>query len=326
MVVAGAVVTAFVVSPWPSVLIITRAFAGNDATSEAALEKHVPPGIVSQYDLPYGNGVDERFDINYPPGVSEPLPVILWVHGGGWVGGSKSGIANYLKIVAGEGYATIGVDYSTAPGAHYPVPVRQVNAALAYITANDDALRIDSSRIVLAGDSAGAQIAAQVANITTNPGYAEQIGIEPTLDADQLLGVVLVSGAFDLSRVDLDGLYGWFVRTVLWAYAGVKDFTNDEQFQLASVTPHVSETFPPAFISSGNDDPLEPQAVALAERLRVLGVKVDALFFPAEHEPLPHEYQFNLDAPAGEQALSRLFAFLQDIVPVSETPEVRVDH
>jgi len=112
----------------------------------------------------------------------------------------------------------------------------------------------------------------------------------------------------------VDGKFGWFVRAVLWAYSGTKNFSNDERFKLASVTHYVTAAFPPAFISSGNGDPLAPQAAALLRKLESLGVKVDSLFFPASYSPrLPHEYQFNLDIPAGQEVLSRMLVFIKPI-------------
>ncbi|MHA6299425.1 alpha/beta hydrolase [Devosia sp. CAU 1758] len=311
------ITVAFVVSPWPSVLILSLAFAGNDAASEAALEKFVPPNVVTVRNMAYGTGVEERFDINHPFNRTGALPLVLWVHGGGWIGGSKDGVANYLKILADHGYVTVAIDYSTAPGAHYPTPVRQANDAINYLLHNAIDLGIDAGGIVLAGDSAGAQIAAQLANIVSDPAYAKAVGISPALSSEQLRGVVLVSGAFDMSSVSMDGPYGWFIRTVLWSYSGVRNFIDDEQFALASVTRYVTPDFPPAFITSGNADPLEPQAVALAQRLDNLGVHVEGLFFPENHPPLQHEYQFNLDDPAGIVALDRILAFLEAVVPTS---------
>src|SRR5262249_57068436 len=101
---------------------------------------------------------------------------------------------------------------------------------------------------------------------------------------------------------------------MLWAYSGVKDFRADERFKPMSVTNNVTGAFPPTFISSGNGDPFEPQAAALAQKLARLGVRVDSLFFPADQvPPVPHEYQFNLDQPAGQEALNRMLAFLSAI-------------
>jgi len=310
-----AIVLAFRFTPWPSVAIIQQAFSRGDQASEAALAKHVPNNVVTRRDLTYGKGRDEIFDINYPEGTNRPLPTIVWVHGGGWVAGSKDGIANYLKVLAGYGYTTVGVEYSHGFGATYPKPVEQVNAALGYLVRNAAELNIDPDAIVLAGDSAGAQIGAQLAIIVTDASYATQMGISPSMKPKRLAAILLLSGAYDIERVDLEGDFGWFVRTVLWAYSGTRDFMNDERFRLISVTHYVTNAFPPAFISSGNGDPLTPQAEALARKLKNLGVEVDGLFFPADYNPpLPHEYQFNLDTPAGQKALGRMLAFVGAVI------------
>jgi hypothetical protein len=127
-----------------------------------------------------------------------------------------------------------------------------------------------------------------------------RVRISPSLDPKRLAAILLLSGGYDIEQVDLEGDFGWFMRTVLWAYSGTRNFMNDERFRLISVTHYVTGAFPPAFISSGNGDPLTPQAVALVRKLEAHGVKVDSLFFPADYTPpLPHEYQFNLDTAAG---------------------------
>jgi len=303
---------AFRFSPLPSVYVIRYVFSQGDQTAMAALEPYVPSNIAERLDLAYGDRPDETFDIFYPEGTDTPLPTIVWVHGGGWIGGSKTGVANYLRIVAGHGYTVVGLDYTTAPQALYPTPVRQVNAALGYLVANADALNIDADTIILGGDSAGSQIAAQFANVVTSPAYAEEVGIAPSLAAEQLAGIALFCGAYQLDGISLDGEFGWFIQTVLWAYTGVKDFMNDPEFEQASVTHYVTADFPPAFISGGNGDPLTPQSHHLADSLAAQGVAVETLFFPDDLEPpLPHEYQFDLDRPEGMEALERLLAFLE---------------
>lgn len=309
-----AIVLACRFTPWPSVAIISYVFSRGDRASEAALEKHVPAGIAVQRDVVYGSGKDELLDLYYPAGTTTPRPAIVWVHGGGFVAGSKQGVANYMKVLAGHGYTVIAVEYSRGYGSTYPRPVAQVNRALGYIVRNAATLKVNPARLVLAGDSAGAHIACQVAMITTNPAYAGLLAIAPQLQSNQLAAVLLLSGAFDPTAFNLDGKLGWFVRSVLWAYLGTKNFRENAGFRQMSVAAHVTAAFPPSFISSGNGDPLAPQAVALAQQLNQLGVPIDALFFPADRTPsLPHEYQFNLDDPAGQQALTRMLGFLDRI-------------
>lgn len=307
------VVLAFRLSPWPTVAIIQYVFAGGDAASEERLVKHVPAGIVSRTDIAYGPGPSERLDVFHREDASAQ-PAVLWVHGGAWIAGSKQGVSNYLRVLAGEGYTTIAVEYSTGYGTVYPEPVRQVNAALGYVLAHAAELNVDPARLVIAGDSAGAQIASQVTLIATDPAYADGIGIATAIPADTIKGAILVSGAFDLEGMGADP--SWFVRAVLWAYSGIHDFMADERFRLATIVGNLTPAFPPSFITSGNGDPLEPQAHRMVERLTELGVPVDSLFFPAGLEPaLGHEYQFNLDLPQGEEALAATLAFLRQTIP-----------
>jgi acetyl esterase/lipase len=307
---AVAVLVSLALSPWPSLAIITSFLSYGDRKSDAALETRVPPGIAAQRDIAYGPSSDEVFDLYHREG-ARARPAIVWVHGGAFVAGTKNGVANYLKILAAHGYTTIAVEYSKGPGTTYPKPVEQVNAALGFVVRHAADLKVDPASIMLAGDSAGAHIAAQLALVTTNPAYASVMGISPQLKPAQLAAMLLVSGVYDPVELNLGGFYGWFNETVLTAYSGTKNFRNDARFKLTSLTHYVTGGFPPTFISSGNADPLAPQAALLATRLRDAGVHVDALFFPENRLPrLAHEYQFNLGEPAGQEALRRICAFL----------------
>lgn len=150
-----------------------------------------------------------------------------------------------------------------------------------------------------------------MANIVSVPSYAQKFGIQPAIERRQLRGVLLYCGAYDAKLVTFDGPIGVFMKTVLWSYAGKIDFVTDPQFQTASVIDFVTPAFPPTFISVGNGDPLASQSRAMAQTLEKQDVKVDGLFFPATHKTaLPHEYQFNLDAEIGWQALERSVEFI----------------
>jgi acetyl esterase len=168
---------------------------------------------------------------------------------------------------------------------------------------------------VLAGDSAGAQIAAQMANLIAVPDYARAAGIAAPIPASQLRGALLHCGVYDVSELGGDkggAVLGWFLRTVTWSYSGRRDWRDAAGFELMSVARHVTPAFPPTFISAGNADPLLPQSLLMERALRARGVAVDSLFFAPDHvPPLSHEYQFNLDGAAGKTALSRSVAWLQ---------------
>lgn len=313
---AGLLIAALV-SPWPSVLAVRYVFDRGAAKASAALEPKVPVDVAVEAGLPYDPANDAlRLDIYRGSHAAPDGLVVVWFHGGGFVSGRRGDVANYLKILAGRGFTVVNVDYTIAPGATYPDPVRQANKALAYLVQNSARLGIVADRFVLAGDSAGAQIAAQTAAMIANPAYAEALGIVPALEADALAGALLYCGAYDLEGMGEagGGIVGWFVDSVGWAYSGERDWRNAEHFQTISIPPHLTPVFPPVFISAGNADPLEPQSRAMSRALQDRRVVVTELFFAKNHEPpLGHEYQFDLSGPAGQEALDRSASWLNSL-------------
>jgi acetyl esterase/lipase len=204
----------------------------------------------------------------------------------------------------------MAIDYTVAPEARFPTPVRQTNAALAWLADNGARFGIDPARVFVAGDSAGAQIAAQTALGIAEPAYARAIGVTPGLPRGALRGVVLFCGPYDPTVMNFDSAYGGFMRTVIWSYLGTRD-PADPRVAAMSLAPHLTPAYPPVFVSVGNADPLAPQSYAFAEALRAQGVEVDALFFPTDHRPpLGHEYQLLLSTPDGRLSFERYTAFL----------------
>jgi acetyl esterase len=312
VVAAGAAVR---LSPWPSALALRAVFDRDAARASAALAPHAPTDLVEVIDEAYAvSDPDGRLDV-FRADRQDALPTIVWVHGGAFVSGSKSDVANYLRVLAGRGFTVVGVDYSIAPGKRYPTPVRQVAAALAHLLDHADRLGVDPGRIVLAGDSAGAQIAAQVASLVTDPDYAERVGIGVDLPREGLRGVVLFCGAFDFELSHGSSRLGaWLIDTALWSYLGARDHRSDPAAALASVPQNLPAGFPPAFVAAGNADPLLPHSLALATALEAGGVEHETLFFDGDHEPrLGHEFQFDLDTEAGRLALDRTVAFVERV-------------
>lgn len=313
LVLLGLIAAAFALSPRPSVLIVRAIFDSGAAAASQRLAAHVPAGIATttlRYDPADPDAV---LDIHRGPASDTRGPTIVWIHGGGFVSGRRGDITNYAKVLAGQGFTVVNLDYTIAPEARYPGPVRQVNAALAFLARNGARLGIDSERMVLAGDSAGAQIAAQTAAVIANPAYARLVGVRTGARPGQIAGVLLYCGVYDISGLGKGGgVLGWFVHAAGWAYSGRRDWREDAAFRTLSVAPHLTPDFPPAFISAGNADPLGPQSVALAAVLKKAGVKIETLFFPADYRPaLGHEYQFDLDQRAGQIALARSVAWLK---------------
>lgn len=309
----GLAVMSLWVTPWPSVLAIRALFDAGAEKAANALAAKVPATVTTTANLSYDDSdPDARFDIHRGPRARTEGPVIIWFHGGGFVSGRRADLTNYLKILAGQGFTVVNVDYTIAPDATYPTPIRQAHTALAHLAANAGQLGLNPAKFVLAGDSAGAQIAAQTAAMISNPAYARLIGIAPGLQPNQLAGALLFCGVYDITQLGEDGgVLGAFIGAATWAYSGKRGGDGKALLASMSVIPHLTPGFPPSFISAGNADPLSPQSVALAQALAARGAKVTTLFFPASHQPpLAHEYQFDLAASDGQIALQAATSWL----------------
>ncbi|MCC3277393.1 alpha/beta hydrolase [Arthrobacter sp. zg-Y20] len=304
--------------PRTSAMLIRGVFSGAGKMQPSQPVLHLPRGsVTSHMGLRYlGSAVNPSLDLFLPASASAPLPVVVWVHGGAWISGSKKDVEPYLRVLAGYGYAVVGLGYTISPKACYPTAVRELNSALGYLREHAQKYGLDPDRIVLAGDSAGAQLAAQLALGITSPDYARLTGIVPAAAPEHLRGIVLNCGLYDFKSVArLTGTFGWGLKKALWSYTGSKDWAATEAAGHMSIFEHANGKFPPAYIAAGNSDPLtENQSLPLADRLEELGVPVTRRFWPRDYRPaLGHEYQFRLDRPEARQTLQETVRFLDTV-------------
>lgn len=145
----------------------------NEATYEKLKKKHpfitplnrpVPPNIGIDKDVEYANinGLSLKADIYYPLDKSKKHPAIAMVHGGGWISGSKENEKYMAQELAAKGYVAIAVGYRLSEVAKYPAAIDDVNNAIEYLKKNKKKYSVDTKKIAILGESAGAQIATLV--------------------------------------------------------------------------------------------------------------------------------------------------------------------
>lgn len=187
MLISLTVYIAFKISPWPSVMLIRYGFSAEGSMVNEELAKYAPAEIESKLDIEYDRtNYDATLDLHYQYNESKKRPLIVWVHGGGFVAGDKKELSNYCKILASKNFIVAAVNYTVAPEAEYPIPVNQLNHALAFLVKNAEEFKIDTDKIIVAGDSGGAHITAQLANVYTNSEYAAMLGIRPSIDPEKV--------------------------------------------------------------------------------------------------------------------------------------------
>ena len=143
----------------------TKLIAGtfNTATNiqMKMLDRFAPPDVIVHNNIPYQASPELNVDIYQPKNIEQlnAMPTVVWIHGGGWVSGSKEHARGYFKLLANQGFNVVSVEYQFAPEAIYPTQLQQVDHALNFLQLNAAQYRINPNQLYLAGDSAGANIA-----------------------------------------------------------------------------------------------------------------------------------------------------------------------
>jgi acetyl esterase len=220
---------------------------------------------------------DVEVRIVRPPGSAGPLPVILYMHGGGWILGSS--ITHDLltrRLAAGANAAVVFVEYSRAPEAKYPVQVEQCYAAAQWIKEQGPAGGFDVTRIAVAGDSAGGNMSTVLALLAKQRGsvqFVHQSLYYPMTDAT-------AEDSESLRRFK-DGPYGsadglaWFWNSYLAAgESRTQILVSPLQATLADL-----EGLPPALVVVDENDVLRDQGEAYADKLRDAGVPTTSVRF-----------------------------------------------
>ncbi|MGE6368179.1 alpha/beta hydrolase [Planococcus kocurii] len=281
---------------------------GSAAFSSPPTIHEITERVTRVKNLSYNSSKNSLLDIYYPENAPASMPVILWIHGGGYIGGSKDSRQDYAMTLADAGYVVANIDYALAPESLYPGPVVQANQALAYMQLHAAEYGGDMNRVFIGGDSAGAQIASQVAALISNTELAEKMTIQPAISNSQLQGAVLLCGLYNLDTVRATAFPN--IDKYLAAYTGVEPFESFSKIDELSTVQHVSSNFPPVFITVGDADPFVSQSTELVDVLQSHDIPVNSVFFEGTQKNLKHEYQYDLSMEDAQETLQKTIQFL----------------
>lgn len=221
-----------------------------------------------------GPASDVPLRIYTPEESSAPLPVVLWIHGGGFVIGGLNSYDGVCRAMAKQtGAILVSVDYRLAPEHPHPAAVEDSFAALQWVAANAATFGGDPNRIAVAGDSAGGNLAAVCAILARDhggPKLARQILVYPATAADsESESHHLFAEGYLLTR-----------RSILWFgkhHSGGQDHSGD--FRYAPLIAKDLSGLAPALVIVAGFDPLRDEGIAYAHRLKDAGNPVDLLAF-----------------------------------------------
>lgn len=318
---ALAVIIAFTVSVKPGIYVISKMFDDPVVILDEARYQAAAPKVETLKDISYESNFNENiFDLYYPKNQEGPLPVLVWLHGGGYVSGNKEGVAEFATYVAeANEMVVVAMNYEKAPQSHYPGQVKQVDEFIQFLQSNTDTYPImDFSTILVGGDSAGAQIAAQYVAIQTNEAYANEMGMKQTIGKKPIKGFISYSGPIDIQQITTvkseDQFMKFFVNTVARALIGTRDWKDSMEIKQASVKEYITNDFPPTYITDGNAFSFQEQGMAFEKKLQSLNIPVESLFFDKVDKEIVHEYQFDYELDEAKESLQQTINFIEEQV------------
>ncbi|MEM9622909.1 MAG: alpha/beta hydrolase fold domain-containing protein [Pseudomonadota bacterium] len=248
--------------------------------------------------IPYKtvDGEALTLDVLVPRGAG-PFPVLVYLHGGAWVWGSPATHRKLTCRLAQQGFLTLSVDYRLAPEHAFPAGLNDCLHAIHFAAHNAQRWGGDADRLVLAGDSAGGNLAAAAA-----------VALADEVDAPDIKAIALLYGVFDFAKFDGDNLTELLVE----AYLGEQKHLLDDP----RVSPlNKAAKLPPAHIAVGAEDPLLEDSEALRDVLVRAGKVCDFQVYP----DMPHAFlQMELFS-AARQGVQNMADFLHGILSTTDT-------
>jgi len=243
------------------------------AKGQAAFPVTLPPADVESRTISIGAGKNLLIYIVRPAGNKDVLPAVMYFHGGGWVVGDFSTHERTVREIAcGAQVAVIFPEYSRAPEARFPVANEEAWAATKWVAGHGREISVDPARIAVAGDSAGANMAAMVSIMSKERGGPRLCG--------QILINPSTGGRPDLPSKHLFGQdYYLTENTSNWFWNNyVGDASKETQASACPMQARQEQLvgLPAALVLTAECDPLRDEGEAYARKLTEAGVRVGA--------------------------------------------------
>ena len=253
-----------------------------------------PKGIRRFDNISYGTDARNLLDVYRPKDVAGKLPVIVSVHGGGWVYGSKELMQYYCMSLAERGFAVVNFSYRLAPKHKHPIPFADTNSVFCWVLDHADHYGFDVDNIFAVGDSVGANILGLYCCMCTDLDYQKKMSVYPPKGfLPKALG--LNCGLYRMARGEVD------VVMDNLAAAYFPGGGTDEEYDDICLVNHLNKAFPPSFIMTAEGDFLASQAKPFYEKLRSLGVRAEYHYYGDTDHALRHVFHVDMKLAAAKQ-------------------------
>ena len=270
----------------------------------------MPDDIQRYVDIAYGSHPLQKLDV-YRPNPKGPasrrhanglLPVIVSVHGGGWVYGDKELYQYYTMSLAQRGFAVINFSYRLAPESRYPAQMADVAAVFEWAHSHAASYGMDVNNLFAVGDSAGAHLLGLYCAACTNPAYADRYSF-PFGPAPKAIS--LACGVYTIER-DRD-------QDMKLMEDLLPGGPTPENLAWVDVKRWLTPAFPETFLFTCTGDFLQEQADAMQVALREKQVPHIMRFYGDSEHALGHVFHCDMRSEAGRRCNDEQCAFFKSV-------------
>lgn len=229
-------------------------YAQTDKTTDSLLK--IADRYWMQPDVVYGsaNNTPLKLDVWYPRDVNTPTPTLVYIHGGGWIFGSKEGAVYQLLPFLEKGWRVVNVEYRMAGNSLAPAAVEDTRCALRWVIRNAKQYNFDVSKIVLTGHSAGGHLSLITGMLP------DKTGLDNNCYGDEKINVAAIINWYGITDVN-DIIQGPNLKNYGVMWMGSQANASEIAMRVSPLT-YVREGLPPIITIHGDKDDVVPYSQA----------------------------------------------------------------
>jgi len=290
---------AFLLGIAPAALIAQSPASSPVQWSESFYENYL---VYPDRQYGYQGGVSLKLDV-WQRQTADPVPTVIYYHGGGWFFGDRTGSVPYFMPWLARGWNVVNVEYRMSGTALAPAAVEDARCALRWVYRNSKEFHLDTSRIIVTGHSAGGHLALMAGMLQDSDGLDQECAADASV-GDVLMKVSAVIDWYGPADVT-DLIQGPNTKTYAEQWLG-SQLDKEAQAKRVSPVSYVRQGLPPILILHGDEDPTVPysESVHLHELL-------DAAHQPNELYTIHGGHHGMFGKEASEKAYDEVWSFLK---------------